>query len=86
MCVSQIGCLRSLTAWSGGAADRKIFLRTKNSNLLYHAATVVYAAEAKVHKNKRISIDMLAVHDGQCGFLKVLVNPFFLFFFMYANE
>jgi hypothetical protein len=30
--------------------------------------------EAKVRKNKRKSVGMLAVHDNQCGFMKMLVD------------
>jgi hypothetical protein len=31
--------------------------------------------EAKVLRTKQISFDMLAVHDSQCGFLKMLFQP-----------
>jgi hypothetical protein len=34
--------------------------------------------EVKVYWNEWKPIDMLELHDTQCGFLKMLVNPLFL--------
>jgi hypothetical protein len=31
--------------------------------------------ETKVLRTKQISLDVLAVHDSQCGFLKMLFQP-----------
>ena len=79
--MSPRDCLQNLTAWNGCNVKYQDTLEYNEEAATYFIMMLLYYMRQEVKillKNKRKPLDMLDVHDSQCGFLKVLVNPFFL--------
>ena len=79
--MSPRDCLQNLTAWNGCIVKYQDTLEYNQEAATYFIMLLLYYIWQEVKillKNKRKPLDMLDVHDSECGFLKVLVNPFFL--------
>jgi hypothetical protein len=56
------------------AENNRMFSRIKNQQSIYFLLQYMRQEDKEVLKNKQIPLDMLGVHDSQCGLLKICLS------------